>query len=129
MAEGQTEAMVVVEQKRSDQSHLCLALPALPMEHPDRFALTILNIILGDGMSSRLFMNLRERQSLTYDVSSSANMFRDCGSLVVYCGVEPKKSRKAVQAVVEELGFLREEPPVQEASAAKGRSLTCAASN
>jgi predicted Zn-dependent peptidase len=127
MAEGQTEAMVKVEQKRSDQSHICLALPALALDHPDRYALTILNIILGDGMSSRLFMNLRERQSLSYDVSSSTSMFRDCGSLVVYCGVEPKKSRKAVQAVVEELGLLREEPPVQEVSKAqeyaKGRLM------
>ncbi len=127
VVEGKTEPMVVVEQKRSDQSHLCLALPALPMEHPDRYALTILNIILGDGMSSRLFMNLRERQSLTYDVNSSANMFRDCGSLVVYCGMEPKKTRKAVQAVMEELGLLREEPPVQEVSKAqeyaKGRLM------
>ena len=124
---GQTEAAVKVEQKRSDQSHVCLALPSLPMDHPDRYALTILNIILGDGMSSRLFMNLRERQSLAYDVSSSTNMFRDCGSLVVYCGVEPRKSRKAVQAVVDELGLLREEPPMQEVAKAqeyaKGRLM------
>ncbi|MCH7712833.1 MAG: insulinase family protein [Chloroflexi bacterium] len=127
VVEGQSEAVVTLENKRSDQSHLCLAFPALALGHPDRYALTILNIILGDGMSSRLFMNLRERQSLTYDVNSSTSMFRDCGSLVVYCGVEPKKSRKAVRAVVDELGLLREEPPAQEVAKAqeyaKGRLM------
>ena len=123
----QTGPTVKVEQKRSDQSHLCMALPALPLEHPDRYALTVLNVILGDGMSSRLFMNLRERQSLAYDVGSSINMFKDCGSLVIYCGVEPKKSRKAVQAVIDELVWLRKEPPDQEVMKAqeyaKGRLM------
>ena len=80
-----------MEQRRTDQSHLCIALPGLSLEDPDRYTLAILNVILGDGMSSRLFQNLREQQSLAYDVSSSSSNFRDCGSLVVYCGVEPKK--------------------------------------
>ena len=113
------EAAVRVEQKRSDQSHLCLALPGLPLGHPDRYALTMLNVILGDGMSSRLFMNLREQKSLAYDVNSSTNFFKDCGSLVVYCGVEPKKSREAVRAVIKELDGMREEPPAKELTKAK----------
>ena len=113
------EATVRVEQKRSDQSHLCLALPGLSLDHADRYALTMLNVILGDGMSSRLFMNLREQKSLAYDVNSSTNFFKDCGSLVVYCGVEPKKSREAVRAVIKELDGMREEPPAKELTKAK----------
>ena len=110
---------VRMEQRRTDQTHLCLALPGLSLEDPDRFNLAILNVMLGDGMSSRLFLNLRERQSLAYDVSSSTNHFRDCGSLVVYCGVEPRKSREAVRAVIEELEEMHQEAPPQELVKAK----------
>ena len=110
---------VRMEQRRTDQTHLCLALPGLSLEDPDRFNLAILNVMLGDGMSSRLFLNLRERQSLAYDVSSSTNHFRDCGSLVVYCGVEPRKSREAVRAVLEELEEMHHEAPPQELGKAK----------
>ena len=117
--ECQRETTVKVEQRRSDQSHVCLALSTIPLDHPDRYALTMLNVILGDGMSSRLFMNLRERNSLAYDVSSSTSFFKDCGSMVVYCGVEPKKTRDAVSAVVSELDRLRETPPLNELNKAK----------
>ena len=53
-------------------------------------------------MSSRLFLNLREEQGLAYDVSSSLGHFRDCGSLVVYCGVEPQKTRTTISAIMHE---------------------------
>ena len=98
---------------------MCIALPGLSIDDPDRYTLAILNVILGDGMSSRLFQNLREQQSLAYDVSSSSSNFRDCGSLVVYCGVEPKKSRAAIKAVVSEFRNLHQEPPSQEVAKAK----------
>ena len=111
--------VVRMEQRRTDQTHLCLALPGLSLEDPDRFNLAILNVMLGDGMSSRLFLNLREEQGLAYDVSSSTTHFRDCGSLVIYCGVEPRKSRKAIQAVIEELQGLQQDAPPQELSKAK----------
>ena len=111
--------VVRMEQRRTDQTHLCLALPGLSLEDPDRYNLAMLNVMLGDGMSSRLFLNLRERQSLTYDVSSSTSSFRDCGSLVIYCGVEPKKSREAVRAVVGELEGMHQEASPQELTKAK----------
>ena len=111
--------VVCMEQRRTDQTHLCLALPGLALDHPDRFKLAILNVMLGDGMSSRLFLNLREQQSLAYDVNSSTSHFRDCGSLVVYCGVEPKKSLEAVQAVMNELQGMQQEAPMQEVTKAK----------
>jgi predicted Zn-dependent peptidase len=119
--------LVKVERRRTDQSHLCLAVPGLALDHPDRYVLTLLNVILGDGMSSRLFLNLREVQSLAYDVNSSVSHFKDCGSLVVYCGVEPKKTNDAVRAVVNELQSMREPATEQELTKAreysKGRLL------
>ena len=111
--------VVRMEQRRTDQTHICLALPGLALDDPDRYNLALLNVMLGDGMSSRLFLNLREQQSLAYDVNSSVNLFRDCGSLVVYCGVEPKKSRDAIKAVINELWEIHQEAPDEELKKAK----------
>ena len=111
--------IVLMDQRRTDQTHLCLALPGVSLDDPDRFNLALLNVMLGDGMSSRLFQNLRERQSLTYDVSSSISHFRDCGSVIIYCGVEPKKSRPAIKAVVEELQGMHQVAPEEELHKAK----------
>ena len=119
VTENDAGAMARVEQKRSDQAHICLGLPGISLTDPDRHAFAILNGILGDGMSSRLFLNLRENQGLAYDVSSSLSHFRDCGSMVIYCGVEPKKTREAVQAVMGELAGMRREVPLPELNKAK----------
>ena len=111
--------VIKLERRRSDQSHLCLALPGLSLNDPDRYALSLLNVMLGDGMSSRLFLNLREVHSLAYDVSSSINHFRDCGSMVVYCGVEPRKTNDAVRAVMHQLDGMREEAEERELNKAR----------
>ena len=115
----QTEPVVKVENRRTDQTHLCLALPGVALEDPDRFNLALLNVILGDGMSSRLFLTLREEMGLAYDVNSTIHHFRDCGSLIVYCGVEPKKSRETLKSVLHELHSMYSAPPEQELSKAK----------
>ena len=111
--------MARVERKRCDQSHVCLGLPGVSLTDPDRYPLLLLNGILGDGMSSRLFLNLRENQGLAYDVASSLSHFRDCGSLVIYCGVEPKKTKDAVAAAVQELAGMRDPAPESELHKAK----------
>ena len=125
--DGQDTPRIRVEQRKTDQAHLCVGLPGLPLAHPDRYTLGLLNVILGEGMSSRLFLELREKQSLAYDVHSSINMFRDCGSLIVYCGVEPKKSERAVSAILEQLTSLQQGIPQGEMEKArelsKGRML------
>jgi predicted Zn-dependent peptidase len=113
------EPMVRIEQRRTDQSHVCLGLPGLSLTDPDRYSFSILNGILGDGMSSRLFLSLREQQGLAYEVFSSVSNFRDCGSLVVYCGVEPKKTSEAVQGMVSQLHGMHQEVPPPELNKAK----------
>ena len=120
---GSTGPVVRIERRRSDQSHLCLALPGLSLDDPDRYALSLLNVMLGDGMSSRLFLNLREMQSLAYDVSSSISHFRDCGSMVVYCGVEPRKTNDAVRAVMQQLDGMREQAEERELNKAREYAL------
>ena len=120
--DGQTSPRVRVEQRKTEQAHLVVGLPSLPLGHPDRYALGLMNVILGEGMSSRLFLELREKQGLAYDVHSSLNLFRDCGSLTVYCGVEPRKSARAISAIMEQLGGLLGDIP--EAELDKARELS-----
>jgi predicted Zn-dependent peptidase len=106
----QTAPRVDVEYKDTEQAHFCLALPGLPRNHPDQFALTMANTILGDGMSSRLFQEIRERHALAYSVDSSSIYLQDTGMVCVYAGVDPARMPGALNAVLGELARLREEP-------------------
>jgi predicted Zn-dependent peptidase len=111
---GQSSPRVRLRAKRTEQAHLAIGLPAYGADHPDRFALDILNTVLGDGMSSRLFLEVRERLALAYDVSSYVNRFLDTGSLVVGASVEPKRAVETVKVVVQQLQLMCESVPVVE---------------
>src|SRR3989440_1394385 len=97
---------VLVRRRDTEQAHICLGARAFSYLHPDRHALDLLNTVLGEGMSSRLFLNIRERLGLAYDVHSFTQKHRDTGYIGVYIGVEPKKAADAVNAVVAELRAL-----------------------
>jgi predicted Zn-dependent peptidase len=99
---------VRLERRKTDQAYICVGLPGVSLDHPDRYAMNLLNSILGGGMSSRLFQELREKESLAYDVHSSASFYRDTGCMVVSCGTEPPKGHRAVTAIMEQLGLMRE---------------------
>ncbi|MFI5262035.1 MAG: M16 family metallopeptidase [Candidatus Limnocylindrales bacterium] len=101
---------VRVEHREGQQAHLVLGLPGLPRDHPDSWTLELLNTVLGDGSSSRLFMNLREEAGLAYDVHSFQADYADCGTLQVYAGVDPDDLPHAVREIVTELARLRDEP-------------------
>ena len=105
--------------KKTEQAHLTLALPGVCSTHPDRHALDLLSAILGEGMSSRLFMELRERRGLCYDVHTYTAKYLDTGTFNVYAGVDPKKALEALSAIVEELGKLRAGVPEDELRRAK----------
>src|SRR5262245_4803412 len=111
----QTTARCHIESRDIEQGHLCLALPALSRLDPDRHALAVLNTILGDGMSSRLFLNIREERGLAYAVDSGLHFLQDTGSLMVYAGVDPERAPEALQAVLDELARLGDEivPPAE----------------
>jgi len=99
---------VLVRRRETEQAHICLGARALSYKDPDRYALDLLNTVLGEGMSSRLFLNIRERLGLAYDVHSFTQKHRDTGYLGVYIGVDPKKAVDAVNAVMGELRSLCE---------------------
>ena len=99
-------ARVLIRRQRTEQAHICLGVRAYSYLHPDRYAIDLLNTVLGEGMSSRLFLNIRERLGLAYDVHSFTQKHRDTGYVGVYLGVDPNKAVDAVKAVMAELGTL-----------------------
>ncbi len=94
--------------KEIEQVHICIGTPAFPQTHERRFAGYIVNSVLGGGMSSRLFQNIREKHGLAYAVFSSLNTFRDAGCLSIYAGTAADKARHVVQLIIEELCRMKE---------------------
>lgn len=111
---------VRLERRETEQTNLCLLTPGLAHRHPDYHAQTLLNVILGDGMSSRLFLEVREQQGVAYDISSSPSSYHDTGCFVTYAGVDPGRTAPALRAILTELARLRVEPvPEDELQRAK----------
>lgn len=112
-----------VRYKETEQAYLSLAVRGLPLDHPDRYALAFLSALFGEGMSSRLFLELREKRGLVYDIHSYSSHFLDTGAFAVYTGVDPRKAKEALAVIIEELARLRDEGPRGE-ELAKARELT-----
>ena len=110
---------VALKSKRTEQANLCLAVPGLPSEHPDRYAQDVMNSILGEGMSSRLFLQIRERMGLAYDVHSYVNHFRDTGSHVLFAAVDTKKANQTISALLGEAARFKDGVPEDELHRAK----------
>jgi predicted Zn-dependent peptidase len=110
-----------IKSKETEQAHLCLGLGGLSIFHPKRFTLDLLNVIFGEGMSSRLFTEIRDRLGLAYSIHSFVDHFLDTGSIIVYAGVEPKNLKIAIAAIIEQLARLKE--PVPEAELSKAKEL------
>lgn len=111
-----------VENRDTEQTHLCLALPGISLTHPKRYALDLLNVILGEGMSSRLFLEVRDKLGLAYNVHSYLDHFHDSGALTIYAGVEPKNLTVSIEAILKQLGALKE--PVLEEELTKAKELS-----
>ena len=101
---------VLLGRRPTTQAQLCVGVPALRRDHPDSWALSVLNAVLGDGMSSRLFLSLVDRDALAYDVSSGLVEYADAGSLEVSAGVDPARLPAALDAILVELARLRDDP-------------------
>ena len=117
--DGQSGPRVSLKSKRTEQANLCLAVQGLPSEHPDRYAQDVMNTILGEGMSSRLFLQIREKLGLAYDVHAYVNHFRDTGSHVVFAGVDTRKVNQTIRAILDELARLKAGIPERELDRAK----------
>jgi predicted Zn-dependent peptidase len=107
VANGQ--ARVKLHTKESDQAHLTLGVRSYPLVHPDRYALQVLATVLGTGMSSRLFTEVRERRGLAYYVFATNHSYTDAGSLYSQAGVDIIRIDEAVSTIVGELKRIADE--------------------
>jgi predicted Zn-dependent peptidase len=98
-----------LEPKEIEQAHLSLSFAALPRSDPDRFVLRLLNVLLGEGMSSRLFQKVREELGLAYNVESFVSSLQDTGAIGVYAGVATDQVEESIRAIVGQLDRLRQE--------------------
>jgi predicted Zn-dependent peptidase len=106
--------LAVRDKPALEQAHITIAVPSYPLAHPRRYAASVLNNILGGGMSSRLFQNIRERQGLAYAVFSDMVPYSDAGMLSVYAGTGRRTVEKVLRLVAEEFRKMKEEPVSEE---------------
>lgn len=106
-----TVSRIIMRNKKSlEQVQICLGVPSHPISHERRYGSYVMNTVLGGGMSSRLFQNIRERQGLVYAIFSELNPYRDTGCLSVYAGTSRETAPKVVQSVVNEFRHFKTEP-------------------
>jgi predicted Zn-dependent peptidase len=126
LPESEPGPRVKVHTKQSDQAHLIIGVRSYPLQHPDRYGLMLLTTVLGGGMSSRLFTEVRERRGLAYYVFGHNTSYTDAGSLYAQAGVDINRIDEAVATIIAELRKLADEPvPADELekarNSAKGR--------
>jgi predicted Zn-dependent peptidase len=101
---------IILRNKKSlEQVQICVGVPSYPITHEKRHSSYILNTLLGGGMSSRLFQNIRERQGLAYAIYSDLNPYRDTGCLSIYAGTSRESAIKVVESIVSEFQKLKSE--------------------
>jgi predicted Zn-dependent peptidase len=107
---AQESAQVRIHSKASDQAHLRFGVPSYPIEHPDRYALNLLATVLGGGMSSRLFTEVRERRGLAYYVYGYNQGYTDTGTLFSQAGVDIARIEDAIRTIANEFARIAVEP-------------------
>jgi predicted Zn-dependent peptidase len=113
-APGSFPVLATQSKRELEQVHICIGVPSVPLSDERRYAVAVLNTILGGGMSSRLFQNIRERQGLAYAVFSELNPYSDAGLLTVYAGTALEKTEKVIGLVAQEFGHLKRELVTEE---------------
>jgi len=100
--EKQEKPRLFIKNKKTEQAHVAIGFRTVKNEHPDKYPLEVLATILGAGMSSRLFHEVREKRGLGYYISTTTDSYLDAGSLVTFCGVDPKRAQEAIRLILEE---------------------------
>jgi predicted Zn-dependent peptidase len=106
--ELQSEPQVLVHNKKTDQMHFCLGVRAYDLFDKRKYALSVLSVILGGNMSSRLFIKVRERNGLAYSIHTSVDSATDCGYLVTQAGIDHNNLEKAVKLILSEYKSIKE---------------------
>jgi predicted Zn-dependent peptidase len=105
---NQSKPRIKILSKDTEQAHLCIGLHSFGKNHKDRFVLSLLHIILGANMSSRLFENIREKKGLAYEIGTEVKRYNETGAFVVHAGTEHNKAKEAIICVLKELKEIKE---------------------
>ena len=111
VVEKQTKPKVLIKHKKTEQVNIAIGVRTVPNDHPDKYALSVLSSILGGGMSSRLFTEVREKRGLAYYIRTSSDHYQDCGSLVSMSGIDPKRLDEAITVILSEYNKISNTPP------------------
>lgn len=104
-----TRSSVQLNPRAFEQTHFCIGTQGLSHADPDRYILYILNTILGGGMSSRLFQEVREQRGWAYSIYSSPQAYQDCGLFTIYAATNPENAPNAIRLVLQELKKIKEQ--------------------
>lgn len=108
IVEKQKTPQVAIKNKKTEQVHIALGFRTVPVNSPERYALSVLSSVLGGGMSSRLFSEVREKRGLAYYVRATSDHYVDAGSFTVTAGVDPKRIDEAISVIISEIVELRD---------------------
>lgn len=116
VVEDQKKPEVLIKHKKTEQVHIALGIRTVSVNHHHKYPLSVLSAILGGGMSSRLFHEVREKRGLAYYVRTSSDHYKDCGSLVTTAGVDSKRVDEAISTIVQEYQKVSRVPHVSQVS-------------
>ena len=111
---NQSKPKTLIVDRKTEQTHLVIGLHSYSRFHPNRYKASLLNIILGANMSSRLFEEVREKRGLAYEIRSQAGSYLDTGSFNISAGVETKKAPVAIRVILKELDKIRKKPVTED---------------
>lgn len=121
--EDQQTAAVLLKHKKIEQIHIALGVRTVALEHPDRYALDVLAAIMGGGMSSRLWHEVREKRGLAYYVRTSSDNYVDCGTLVTSAGVDANRVEEAIKVIKEEYAKFQEKGNITKEELTRAKEL------
>ena len=106
---NQNQPQIMINSKKTEQTHVALGLHATDRFHPDKHVLSLINVLLGANMSSRLFHIVRDEMALCYEISSSLRKHEDCGAFIISAGVDHNKLTKALEVILKVLADIKTE--------------------
>ncbi len=118
---SQKKPALKIKSKKNEQAHLILGFRGNPLGHKDKYIESVLSVILGNGMSSRLFIEVRERRGLAYSVRTSTEHYTDTGYIATYAGVDPKKAEEAVKVILDQHYGIKGELKISESELNKAK--------
>lgn len=123
VVEDQKKPAVLLRTKKTEQVHIALGVRTVPLEHKDRYALDVLASVMGGGMSSRLFHEVREKRGLAYYVRTNSDNYTDVGTLVTSAGVDPSRVEEAIKVIIEQHGLLTQAGNVTKEELTRAKEL------